>query len=49
MIALALVVLYMTVENYVITPAIVGRAVDLSPPTTMLAALIGAVVLARKD
>jgi putative heme transporter len=41
--AIALVVFlgYQQLENNVIGPAIVGRAVDLSPPTTMLAALIG--------
>jgi predicted PurR-regulated permease PerM len=31
----------MNIENHVIQPAIVGEAVDLSPPTTMLAALVG--------
>lgn len=41
LIVLVLVVSYMSLENYVITPAIVGQAVDLSPPVTMLAALIG--------
>lgn len=41
LIVLVLVVGYMNLENYVITPAIVGEAVDLSPPVTMLAALIG--------
>ncbi len=41
LIVLVLVVAYMNTENYVITPAIVGEAVDLSPPVTMLAALIG--------
>lgn len=41
LIVLALVVAYMNTENYVITPAIVGQAVDLSPPVTMLAALVG--------
>jgi putative heme transporter len=39
--ALVLFVLYMSTENYVIHPAVVGKAVDLSPPTTMLAALVG--------
>ncbi len=34
-------VAYMSTENYVIQPAVVGRAVDLSPPTTMLAAIVG--------
>jgi predicted PurR-regulated permease PerM len=33
--------LYLTLENHVISPAIVGHAVDVSPPTSMLAALIG--------
>ncbi len=41
LIVLVLVVAYMNTENYVITPAIVGEAVDLSPPVTMLAALVG--------
>jgi predicted PurR-regulated permease PerM len=41
LIVLVLVVGYMNLENYVISPAIVGEAVDLSPPTTMLAALVG--------
>ncbi|MGE3620718.1 MAG: AI-2E family transporter [Acidimicrobiia bacterium] len=39
---LALYLVYMNLENHVIQPAIVGRAVDLSPPATMLAALVGA-------
>jgi putative heme transporter len=39
--ALVLFVVYMSTENYVIHPAVVGKAVDLSPPTTMLAALVG--------
>ena len=34
-------VVYMNIENHVIQPAIVGRAVNLSPPATMLAALVG--------
>jgi putative heme transporter len=33
--------LYLTVENHVISPAVVGHAVDVSPPTSMLATLIG--------
>lgn len=37
-----LYVAWMNFENHVLTPAIVGEAVDLSPPTTMLAALVGA-------
>ncbi|HEY3142640.1 MAG TPA: AI-2E family transporter [Acidimicrobiales bacterium] len=38
---LLLYLLYMNLENHVIQPTIVGQAVDLSPPATMLAALIG--------
>lgn len=41
-IALAAFLIYQQIENNVIQPAVVGKAVDLSPPTTMLAALIGA-------
>ncbi len=40
-VCLMLYLLYQNLENHVIQPAIVGEAVDLSPPTTMLAALIG--------
>jgi predicted PurR-regulated permease PerM len=40
-VVVGLYVLYMTLENHVISPAIVGHAVDVSPPTSMLAALIG--------
>lgn len=36
--------LYQNMENNVIQPAVIGKAVDLTPPTTMLAALIGAAV-----
>ncbi len=43
-IALAVFLVYQNIENNVIQPAVVGRAVDLSPPTTMLAALIGGAV-----
>jgi predicted PurR-regulated permease PerM len=41
--ALALVVFvaYQQLENNVVSPAIVGGAVNLTPPTTMLAALVG--------
>jgi predicted PurR-regulated permease PerM len=39
--ALGFFLAYMSSENYLIQPAVVGRAVDLSPPTTMLAAIIG--------
>ena len=41
-ICLLLYLIYMNLENHVISPAIVGEAVDLSPPTTMIAALVGA-------
>ena len=43
-IAGGLFVAYMTIENHVIQPAVVGRSVDLTPPTTMVAALIGGAV-----
>ena len=36
-----LFVLYMNFENNVIQPAVIGNAVDLSPPVSMLAVLIG--------
>ena len=36
-----LYVVYMNLENHVISPAIIGPAVDVTPPTTMLAALVG--------
>lgn len=42
---LVLVGLYMNAENYLITPAIVGKSVDLSPPTTMIATIVGAAVM----
>lgn len=34
-------VLYLQFENHLLSPMVVGRAVDLSPPTTMMAALVG--------
>jgi putative heme transporter len=37
-------VLYMNFENHVIQPAIVGKSVDLTPPTTMVAAFVGGAV-----
>lgn len=43
-IAGAAFVIYMNVENHIIQPAIVGRSVDLTPPTTMVAAFIGGAV-----
>ncbi len=41
-ICLAWFLVYQQFENNVLQPTIVGDAVDLSPPTTMLAALVGA-------
>jgi predicted PurR-regulated permease PerM len=41
LVCLILYLIYMNLENHVISPLIVGEAVDLSPPTTMLAALMG--------
>jgi putative heme transporter len=40
-ICLVLFLLYQQFENHVIQPVVVGQAVDLSPPATMLAALVG--------
>lgn len=40
-ICLFLYLIYMNFENHIIQPAIVGQAVNLSPPATMLAALVG--------
>ena len=39
--AAILFVAYMTFENHVIQPVIIGDAVDLSAPTTMIAAIVG--------
>jgi putative heme transporter len=39
--ALVLFVVYMSSENYLLHPTIVGSSVNLSPPATMLAAIIG--------
>jgi predicted PurR-regulated permease PerM len=41
LIALAGFLAYQQIENNVIQPAIIGKAINLTPPTTMLAALIG--------
>jgi predicted PurR-regulated permease PerM len=38
---LILFLVYQQFENHVIQPVVVGQAVDLSPPATMLAALVG--------
>jgi predicted PurR-regulated permease PerM len=40
-VCVVLYVIWMNFENHILGPAIVGDAVDLSPPTTMLAALVG--------
>jgi predicted PurR-regulated permease PerM len=34
-------ILYLQFENHVLSPLVVGRSVDLSPPATMTAALVG--------
>ena len=39
---LVLYIVYMNIENHILAPIIVGKAVDLSAAATMLAALIGA-------
>jgi predicted PurR-regulated permease PerM len=44
LVAAAAFVLYMNFENHVIQPAIVGRSVGLTAPTTMVAAFVGAAV-----
>lgn len=41
LVALGVFLLYQQVENNIVQPAVVGRAVNLLPPTTMLAALVG--------
>ena len=38
---LAVFLVYQNLENHVLQPVIVGRAVRLSPPATMVAALVG--------
>ena len=43
-IALVLFLVYQNLENNIIQPAVVGKAVDLTPPTTMLAALLGGAI-----
>ena len=42
LICLAWILVYQQFENHVLQPVIVGEAVDLSPPVTMIAALVGA-------
>jgi predicted PurR-regulated permease PerM len=44
LLALVGFVAYMNFENNVIQPAIVGQSMNLSPPTTMVAALVGGAV-----
>ena len=43
-ITLVVFMVYQNIENNVIQPAVVGKAVNLTPPTTMLAALLGGAV-----
>jgi predicted PurR-regulated permease PerM len=38
---LVIVLVYQNLENHVLQPVIIGRAVQLSPPATMVAALVG--------
>ncbi len=45
LIAAAGFILYMNLENHIVQPAIVGRSVDLTPPTTMVAAFVGGAVM----
>jgi putative heme transporter len=44
LVAAGLFVVYMNIENHLISPAVVGESVDLSPATTMLAAFIGGAI-----
>ncbi len=41
LIALVIFLGYQQLENNVIQPTVIGRAINLTPPTTMLAALVG--------
>lgn len=41
LIAVIIFLAYQQIENNVIAPTIIGKAINLTPPTTMLAALIG--------
>jgi predicted PurR-regulated permease PerM len=34
-------IVYLNIENHLLQPLVIGRAVHLSPPTTMIAALVG--------
>lgn len=43
-IAAGVFVVYQNLENNIVQPAVIGKAVDLTPPTTMLAALIGGAI-----
>jgi predicted PurR-regulated permease PerM len=38
---LVVFLVYQNIENHVLQPVIIGRAVQLSPPATMVAALVG--------
>ena len=39
--ASSIFLVYQNLENHVLQPLIIGRAVQLSPPATMVAALVG--------
>ena len=41
LVVIALFLVYMNIENHFISPIIVGRAIDVTPPTTMIAAFVG--------
>ena len=41
LVALVFFILYLQFENHILQPLVVGRSVDLSPPATMTAALVG--------
>jgi predicted PurR-regulated permease PerM len=45
LITAAAFIIYMNFENHIIQPAIVGRSVDLTAPTTMVAAFVGGAVM----
>ncbi len=44
LVAAGLFIVYMNIENHVISPAIVGESVNLTPATTMLAAFVGGAI-----
>ena len=44
LIAAVLFLIYMNLENHLISPAVVGESVDLTPATTMVAAFVGGAI-----